>query len=375
MKKIILGFCLMMNFLLGGNVFAQSAEWADVTFEVINEPPAAEPIAAAPAETATNNEEAQTSTGTGPPAGGSSSPTREGPAPATGSSVESKTEKSGYLMPRDRRIPLTADNYDEVMVNNKVLNILNPIIKGGKDSEDALHPIFNNNGGLLPLANKILAAVAILWIIILGIKFIFAQGEEEKITKYKTQIGWLILGLAVISIAEFAAYSIFNTEEFDILRGGQTISGFSAKANQIKVFMQILVMGVATITGVLAGYNLITAATDDETIANEKRFMAAFLFAVGFIFLSEAFTDIVSHKAGASGSAAQGVSEMVGILNFALTFLGGAAVFMLVLASLYYVISFGKEDQANRAKSIIIACVVGIVIIVSSYVIVTFFIR
>jgi len=273
-------------------------------------------------------------------------------------------------------VPLPKFGYDEIMVNNKIHNIVDK----EDNSINALRKILTNRGQDAPLqiTNHVLATIAIVWLMILGVKFAFAQGNEEKITKYKQQFGWVALGLAVISLAEYIAFDVFDPTE-NILEGSAS-GNFNAKAMQIKLYFQILVTGIAVAVCVMSGYNLITAATEDETITNEKRFMRSFLFGVGFVFLAEAIVRIVSfQKEWNQGepllAAKQSVQEAVGIINFMLTFVAASAVFMLILASLYYVTSFGNDDQTGRAKQIIISAVVAVIVVLTSYAFVNFFVR
>lgn len=288
----------------------------------------------------------------------------------------SKPEATEVKEKVDRRIPLSKSGYDTIMTSNKVIDILNLF---EKHSEDFLKPALSNKGGLLRTANHVLATIGILWLVILGFKFAVSQGNEEKISKYKQQFGWVALGLAIISVAEYAAFSVFDPTT-EVIGDPTATNAFAAKINQIKIFFQIVATAIAVATGALAGYNLITGSTEDEAITNEKRFVHAFFFGVAFLFLSEVIVRVVSlqyadGKINPMGAAAQGVQELTGILNFGLTFLGGASVFMLILASFYYVSSFGNEDQANRAKQIIISCIVGIVVILSSYTIINYFVK
>lgn len=266
------------------------------------------------------------------------------------------------------KIPLSSGNYDSIMTGNKV----NKYVEDSS-TENSLKKILSNRGGLLPIVNKVMGSIAILWLMILGAKFTLSQGDDDKISKYKQQFGWVAIGLAVISVSEFIAFHVFDPT-VDVFRGASAGS-FAAKAQQIKVYFQIIVGAIAVAACVMSGYNLITGGSEDEAVTNEKKFLHSFFFGVGFILMAEVITGIVSLQSGAMGSAGGIVSQVVGIVNLMLTFVAVAAVFMLVLSALYYVSSFGNEDQANRAKSIIINSVIAVLVAVSSFVFISFFIR
>ncbi len=76
---------------------------------------------------------------------------------------------------------------------NLAVDICNPI--GATDFIDLIHQI---GGVLIQLAIPI-AVILIIWI---GIQFFLAQGNSEKITKAKSSLLWLVVGLAIILIGE-----------------------------------------------------------------------------------------------------------------------------------------------------------------------------
>lgn len=268
------------------------------------------------------------------------------------------------------QIPLPSGGYDPIMTNNEVLNI----VKKSPNTENSLRELLSNKNGILKIANSVMGTIAILWLMILGVKFSLSQGEDDKLSKYKQQFGWIALGLAVISVAEFVAFSVFDPTAGDVLTGGSA-NTFADKASQIKVYFQTIVGAIAVVACIMSGYNLITGGSEDEAITNEKKFLHSFFFGVGFILMAEALVGIMSLQGGAEGSSGRIVSEIVGIINFMLTFVAVAAVFMLVLASLYYVTNFGNEEQANKAKSIIKNTIIAIIVCLSCYVFIRFFIR
>ncbi len=270
------------------------------------------------------------------------------------------------------QIPLSPANYDQILVSNKVATIVN---SGGGNTEYILSKQGLFSTGVISFVNRIFVAIAIIWFVILGVKFAIAQGEED-IKKYKKQFGWIVLGLAVISVAQYVAFDVFNPVQ-DILHGNAA-EAFKMKANQIKIYFQIVAAGIALIACVLSGYNLIVGGSEAEALTNEKRFFQSFALGIVLIFSAEVIVRVATlqyYKNNGMGTAAQVVSELAGITNFTLTFLGASAVFMLVLASIYYVTSFGDDAQTGKAKKIIGSCIVAIIVILSSYAFINYFVR
>ena len=280
----------------------------------------------------------------------------------------------------ENRLPLQETNYDKIIQRNIIKKQLDISQEKGEGTEIGFRNLFQGKKSkIIFVVNILLGAFAILWLVVLGAKFIIAQGDVEKLTKYKTEFGWIVVGLICISVAEYAGFQILDPTK-DILEGSSA-NNFQGKIHQIKWYIEILIVGIILIKTMMVGYDLITGGEDDEAIEREKGFFQTFFFGAFFILMAEVLVRIFAgeNKAGdfvgPKEAVGQAVSEIVGLLNFILSFVGVTALIMLILASLYYVISFGNEDQMNRAKRIIISCIIGIVIVISSYTYMRFLIR
>ncbi len=286
--------------------------------------------------------------------------------------------------------------YEEESVGNKLpigaSENLDKIIKGNVAAEAINGDVLSSKNGwrnfltdsdLVITINIIIGAVAVLWLVILGILFILNQGKEDELAQYKQRIGWTILGLFVVALAEFVAFNVFNPVENNLIGEDEALKNLIEKVKQIKLYFEIVVVGIMLILGGLSGFNLIMGAEDDDTLETEKNFIKNFLFGFALILLAEVAVRIFTNKTindlspdfDPTESTKIFITETVGIINMILTYFGAAATFMMILSSLYYITSLGNEDQMNRAKQIVISCVVAIVIAFSSYTIVAFLTR
>jgi hypothetical protein len=267
------------------------------------------------------------------------------------------------------KLKLIDTNYDELL--NK--NLLAKELTGG-DSIATGRTMFQ--GTFVKFANMILGTFAIIWVCFLGIQFVVSRGNEEKMTELKKQAGWIALGLVIIAVAEFAAFKIFDPTTLKLLDSTGAVDNFDTKIMQIKTYFEYFVASVMLISLLISGYNLIAGFDNDEKITEEKKIVTSFLIGTGLILLAEVIVKLVAKQAPTDSSAAitTGIQEIAGIINFVSTFLGVVAVFMLIVSSIYYIVSLGNDDQTSRAKNIIIGSITGIVIAVSSYAISTFLI-
>lgn len=60
------------------------------------------------------------------------------------------------------------------------------------------------------------------------------------------------------------------------------------------------------------------------------------------------------------------------LMRILIAIAGSLAIIMILVASVYYIISAGDPAKAKKAKDIILSTVVGLVLIVAAYAIVTF---
>ncbi len=240
-------------------------------------------------------------------------------------------------------------------------------------TQETLHNVFS--GTVIKQTNRVLGTLAVLYLFVLGAKFIMARGDTERLSQLKEQFAWIILGLAVISVAEFIGYEVFDPSGGnDILGKGESVKNFDDKVKSIVRYFEYAAGGLILVNALISGYSLIMDGEEEDSISKEKQFIKSFLMGTAFILLAEVIVRVLTLKDGIEGSVKIAVGEIAGLVNFSLSFIGVIAVAMLVMAGLYYVISFGDEDQTGRAKKMILASVAGIVIAFSAYTIIRFLI-
>jgi len=276
-------------------------------------------------------------------------------------------------------LPLTADGYDRLLIDNRLSQTVNP---NNLSTGDAIKRLFikpdRSPSALVTSANIIIAALALLFLAITALRFIFSDGDEEVLNKAKGSFGYIILGLLIVAAALNFAFITFNIRDGNVLTDGVAADKLAAFINQIKFLMQILIAAIAAVSLIIGGYRLITSQGDEEAINKEKQFIKNFLLAAGLIAFAEVLVRGIFYARDAGGFSTDlavgiGLNEIVGVINFLLGLVAACATFMLVLASIYYVISLGDEERAGRAKRIIISCIIGIALAISAYTVIVYF--
>ncbi|MBT3349013.1 hypothetical protein HN954_03245 [bacterium] len=277
-------------------------------------------------------------------------------------------------------LPLTTRNYDSIYTDkNLIMQAGGNFSGGGKDSTSWFREMFSwKNGQLLRTINRILGGIGIIYFLILGLKFIFSQGSDEKISNYKEQFGWIVVGLVVISLAEFIGFQVLDPTQRDIISGtgnNSATQNFYEKTKQVVRFFEYIVGGFMLINGLMSGYNLIMHGPKEESVSQEKKFLQSFLVGSIFILMAEVFVRIFSLQDGLTNARYLAITEIAGLVNYMLSFIAIIATIMLIFSSLYYIISFGDEEQMGRAKRILYSNILGVVIAFSAYTIARFLIN
>ncbi len=267
------------------------------------------------------------------------------------------------------QLVLSDENYDSAFTKNIVMRIGDGLTK---TTQDKLRSIFT--GELLRTVNRILGALAILFIVILGLKYIMAMGDEEKITQYKQQLAWTVLGLTIISLAEFIGFELFNPSGNEVLSTSTQIK-LSEKVSAIVRFFEYSAGAFFLVSALITGYKLVMNGEGEESSTFIKTFFKSMIMGSIMILMSEIIIRIFSFQDSADKTTEMVVTEVAGLINFVLSLVAIAAMAMLVLSSLYFVISFGNEEQTTKAKGMIKTSILGIIIASASYVLVRFLIR
>lgn len=270
--------------------------------------------------------------------------------------------------------------YGGILENNRMADIVEEQALSYNFFESVIYGFFSDEN--IKTVNVVIGAVAIVYLIVIGIRFILSDGKEEEIKKAQKHFGYFILGLLVISISQIAGFTLFNPAQnvnSDYFVNGNIQEVFYAKAMQVKLLIQILIGGIAMLSIITSAFRIISSTGNEEVIGKEKQLLQNFLFATVLILSAEVIVMGVFYLPGANRDGVTnqaigiGIEQIMGLITALLSIIAAAALIMIILASLYYVISLGDEDRSGRAKQLIIANLVAIVIVFSAYTILRFF--
>ncbi len=229
----------------------------------------------------------------------------------------------------------------------------------------------------------IMGAVGIALIVMYGFVFVISGRNEETVSKQKRALIWGIIGLALISISASLS-EVFDFSDGSFLGSEETILEraeiFDSRATLVITFLKYILGSIAVFTIVRSGMVMITSGGSEENVTREKKnliggFVAIFFVIIGdFVVKKVLFKvteDTSDNMAVVSIDAKAGVSEIVAITNFMVTFVGPLMVLGMVGGGLMYAMAGGDEEKAGKAKKILMNSVIGALIIYGAFAVVT----
>lgn len=260
-------------------------------------------------------------------------------------------------------------------------NLADPKGEGAQQAYNAVWEIAQNY-------RYIIGSVAILFIVISGVKMALMGSNEEESTKQKKNLYWGLIGLVLIMIAGPIA------EILDMQNGGPLSDeyeiGYRAKlfddqVHIITTFIKYIVGSVAVMFIIRSGAKLVLAGDSDEVLNAEKKNLMMGIFSLFIIMLANTVVKEVLFKVDYTNSeysaygqqavvtfdAGRGVAEIVGITNFIVTWAAPFAVFALIIGAIMYLTAFGEQERMDKAKKIVINSVIALIIIYGAFAIVS----
>lgn len=227
--------------------------------------------------------------------------------------------------------------------------------------------------------------VGVLIITLQGLRLVKAAGNAEELTKVKTTLIYLVVAFVLISMGQDLA-KIFDMSSGSLLSSPSEIIKhvqiFDKQVQVIITFIKYFIGAVATLNLVIAGIKMATQGGQEEVIGEQKKRIYVSVAGLIMIILAQPAIEkvfYVTDKQAYSGvtgvnptmSVSGGISQVVGVTNFVISFLGVISVLMLVYAAFLYALSGGNEEQTGKAKKILLTTVIGMFVIFGAFALVS----
>jgi len=235
---------------------------------------------------------------------------------------------------------------------------------------------------------NIFLIVATLYMIFIVFKLIFAGNTSEQVEKFKQWILWSIIWIIVMQISYIYVTSIYGSDiwwwtVFRLIEG---------VIHPVTQFLETLASFIFIAIIIFAYFKIVTAAGDEEKIKSWK--MSVFYAIIGFIIIrfSKVLVDgiygrincrdvdvwiisAVSNSCTRTADLWEAANIAVTIIDWVNGFVGIIIVIMIIFAGFQLIFGWWDEEKINQAKRSILYIAIGLLILISSYLILTFFIE
>lgn len=232
--------------------------------------------------------------------------------------------------------------------------------------------------------------IAIIVAFISVIRLLTSDNGEEDFSKWLNTLIWSVVGLFLISIS----YTIIRQFETRVFVGNgfspQTI--YNATINIIYPllnFMRYIAATVFFATSVYAFFRIITAGGDEEGFEQGKKIFIGSVLGFVLMLLAEPAVRLAYGGGNCGGDKVFGISTSCtnrvfdtggafGLIAKIIVFLNGflalVVLIMIMYAGFLILTGGGDEEKSETAKKTITYAIIGIIILIFSYVIYRFMI-
>ncbi len=230
---------------------------------------------------------------------------------------------------------------------------------------------------LVGQARPYVAIVAVIMIIYAGYRMVIGQDDNSKETA-KHILTMSIVGIIMAYMINPFIKAFYGTEgALGSVFGSNPDAGVQVLNDEIMAIIDwvLFLVGIlAVLMIVITGLKAIYSAGNEQGLTNLRN--AIFAIAAGILLILLRFVlgrmFGYGQSIGAPNTPTEFVTVIVTIVEYILGFVTLAAVAVVIYAGILYLSSFGNEEQASKGKSLLIRSLIGLAVIILSYMIVAF---
>ncbi len=222
---------------------------------------------------------------------------------------------------------------------------------------------------IVHIVRNVIGGVALIMGVLYGVRLVISRGQEEAITKQKTNFLYAMLGFIVLIVSENIA-KIFNPE----LATADQLVDFNAARDQLRDvvdYMKWMLGSIAVLMFTVSSVRLVTAQGEDEEVTKQKRNITWSILGLLTILLASNIVNAVyivrAPDETVAAAPTTAIEEIAGVVRLILVFLGPVAIGFTIYAGFMFLSALDNEERATKAKRMITEGVVAIVIIYGAY--------
>jgi len=227
-------------------------------------------------------------------------------------------------------------------------------------------------------ARNLIAGLAIIWIIVSGVRMVMAGGDESVITEQKRSIIYAVIGLAAILLVERMIDIIYGPAgSFRDKLDPATTTAFSLEVYGVVNFIKAIIGSIAIFMIVLSGIKTIFAFGQEEQLTKQKKAVLWIVIGLVLLIIDKVIVEqifVIPTQQQHDQISASNITTVINVagrvLQFVLGFVGLIALGMLVYGAGMMIANYGNDEVVQKAKKVIRNAIIGIIVIISAYTIV-----
>ena len=220
-------------------------------------------------------------------------------------------------------------------------------------------------------ARPYLFLVAILMIMYAGFRMVIGQDDNAKETA-KHILNMSLAGIILAFMLEPFINAFYGTGG-EVFQSNPT-AGVMVLSTEVLAIIEwslFLVAILAVLMIIVTGLKAVFAAGSEQGITELRN--TIFSIAAGIVLILMRYILAIAFGTYGGGPNVNVlVTAIVNIATYVLGFVTLAAVVVVIYAGIQYLTSFGSEEQAGKAKGLLIRASIGLAVVFMSYMIVRF---
>lgn len=261
------------------------------------------------------------------------------------------------------------NDLDIVLTNDDVNFIINEIRFRGESQLNAVIL------AVTKVLRNLLGGIAVIWIVIAGIRMVMASGNEEKIKEQKSSIIYAVIGLVIILLLERLIVIIYGIPgvERSLLERPE---GLSEEILGLVSFIKALIGSIAIFMIMISGIRTIATVGEEEKITEQHRSILWIIVGIIIIVVNQVFVEnLYIRPVGQEEIEVSNVENIIAVigkvLQFTLGFVGLIAFAALIYGAASMITNYGNDESVEKGKKIIKNAIIGIIVIISAFAIVS----
>ena len=237
-------------------------------------------------------------------------------------------------------------------------------------------------GGILAIVDlmrKLMWTTAVIWAFYAGFQLVVSQWDEDTVNKSKRQLRWSIIALLLILLADPLLRTVFywwgwGVRPWDAIMSAEAAKTWVLEMEWLISYLQTFVALIALFMIVTVWIKTIFSLDKEEAIENQTKTITWIWIWMILIFLNKVFIYagvLWNPVTWEERNVAKLIWELSWVLWYFLWFVWALAVWFLIYWWFLMITSSWEDDQNTKWKNIVINLIIGIVIIVLSYALVS----